>query len=122
MVWYMFFGFLWIMAFILACAQFVIIVGVCSWYFSHNSDAEGDASFMDGLKWIFQYHLGSLAFGSFIVAVVWMIRIIFESIRKKIENGDPTQNPAVKCLLCCCSCCLACIDKFVQYINKNAYI
>lgn len=53
MVWYMFFGFLWIMAFILACAQFVIIVGVCSWYFSHNSDAEGDASFMDGFKWIF---------------------------------------------------------------------
>jgi len=38
MIWYMFFGFLWIMAFILACAQFVIIVGVCSWYFSHNSD------------------------------------------------------------------------------------
>jgi len=113
MIWYMFFGFLWLMAFVLACSQFVIIVGVCSWYFSHNSDNEGDASFTDGFKWIFQYHLGSLAFGSFIVAVVWLIRIVFETIRKKIETGDPTQNPAVKCLLCCCSCCLACIDKFV---------
>lgn len=28
----------------------------------------------------------------------------------------------LKCVLCCCSCCLACVDKFVQYINKNAYI
>lgn len=91
----------------------MIIVGVCSWYFSHNSDAEGDASFSDGFKWIFQYHLGSLAFGSFIVALVWMIRIIFEYIRKKIENGDPTGNPALKCILCCFSCCLGCIDKFV---------
>lgn len=85
-----------------------------------------------GLWWIFRYHLGSIALGSFIIAIIWAIRIIFEyisvsislfhPIQKKVRAAGGELNPVVKCALCCCRCCLDCIDRFVKYLNKNAYI
>jgi len=38
------FGILWVMAFLIAFSQFIIIVTTCTWYFSHNSDTKGKAS------------------------------------------------------------------------------
>lgn len=31
-------------------------------------------------------------------------------------------NRFVKAILCCCRCCLDCVDRFVKYLNRNAYI
>jgi hypothetical protein len=122
-MYYMFFGLLWIMAFIIACSDFIIIVAACTWYFSHTSDTDGEAEVMLGLKWIFKYHGGSLSFGSLIIAIVMMIRIVFEFIRNRVENAnDIAGNCCVSCLLCCVTCCLTCCQKFVDFINKNAYI
>lgn len=72
-VWiYHIFGMFWISAFILGCAQF-IIAAVCSlWYFSQggNADDKGKASLSMGIKWIFRYHVGSIAFGSLLIAIM----------------------------------------------------
>merc|ERR1719391_816685 len=43
------------------------------------------------------FHLGTLAFGSLIIAII-------------------------RCILCMCKCCLYCLEKFMRFINKNAYI
>lgn len=43
MVWFMGFGILWILSFLIAAAQFVIIVACTTWYFSHGSDTQGNA-------------------------------------------------------------------------------
>jgi hypothetical protein len=74
-----------------------------------------------GFKWILRYHFGSIAFGSFIIALVQFIRIIFEYYRKKIQAANKN-NPVVKCLLCCTGYCLACLERCVKFISKNAYI
>jgi len=70
-----------------------------------------------------RYNLGSLAFGSFLIAVVTVIRLIFEYIDAKMkgvgENG--VMAAPVKCLMKCVRCCLDCCHRFVKYINKNAY-
>lgn len=34
-------------------------------------------------------------------------------------GGD---NPAIKCLLKCAQCYMACFERFIEFINKNAYI
>ena len=31
-------------------------------------------------------------------------------------------NDLTKCLLCVCKCCLWCLEKFMRFINRNAYI
>merc|ERR1712166_1567894 len=76
-----------------------------------------------GYWWMFRYNLGSLAFGSFLIALVIVIRLIFEYIDKKMQGaGDAGVMAApVKCLMGCIRCCLDCCHRFVKYINKNAY-
>ena len=84
---YLFFGLLWILAMIIACTQFVIIVAACVWYFTSTSDTRGKASLMKGLYWTFRYNFGSLAFGSLLLALVWFAIIVFEYIQKKLNGG-----------------------------------
>lgn len=54
------------------------------WYFGgHGSDAGSNGSKTGvcmATGWAFRYHLGSLAFGAFLVAVINTIRVIFEYI------------------------------------------
>lgn len=74
------FAFFWVMELILALFQYAIIVGTCTWYFTSNQDTKGTFSLGQGFMWGIRYNQGSLAFGAFILAVVWVIRIIFEFI------------------------------------------
>jgi Plasma-membrane choline transporter len=78
---YHLFGGLWVNAFLIGCFQFIVAAACAVWYFSHTSDTAGKGSICVGIKWILIYHLGSIAFGSFIIAVVQFIRIIFEYYR-----------------------------------------
>lgn len=66
--------------------------------------------------------MGSLLFGSFVLALIWMIRTIFEYLNKKIQGDGDRPIPApVKILLTCCRCCIACCHRFIKYVNMNAY-
>lgn len=118
---YHLFGGLWVNAFLIGCFQFIIAAACCTWYFSFTSDTTGSGSVMAGIKWILIYHMGSIAFGSFIIALVQFIRIIFEYYRKQMESANK-ENKVVKCLLCCTSYLLACLDRCIKFITKNAYI
>jgi choline transporter-like protein 2/4/5 len=65
------------------------------------------------------FHLGTIAFGSLIIAIVKVIRTILEYFEKKLK--DKTGRIA-SCLFCCCRCCLCCLEKFLKFLNRNAYI
>lgn len=78
------FGLFWIAELIVAIFHYSLIVGVCTWYFTSTADSRGNFSLLKGIWWSFRYNLGSLALGSFILAVIWVIRIIFEYFEKKL--------------------------------------
>ena len=67
----------------------------------------------------FIFHLGTIAFGSLIIAIVKVLRVLLEYLEKKVK--DKTGKIA-RCLFCCCRCCLFCLDKFLKFLNRNAYI
>ena len=67
---YLLFGYLWMNAFIIGVTQFVISAACAIWYFTSTSDANGSGSISRGFYWVFRYHLGSIAFGSFLIALV----------------------------------------------------
>ena len=126
MILYMWFGLIWLMAFIITCNEFVIIVSTCTWYFSRKDIPDddgiaGDSDVSKGFKWIFRYHLGSIALGSFVLAVVWTIRAIFEFIGERVKDASGN-NMAVRCLLGCVNCYLDCFDRFIRFLNQNAFI
>lgn len=118
---YSLFGYLWMNAFIIAVAMFIISAAAALWYFTSTSDTNGSGSILKGLFWAFRYHLGSLAFGAFLIALVQFIRIIFEYYRRQIEKANKN-NPAIKVILCLTSYLLDCLERFVKFISKNAYI
>lgn len=118
---YTLFGYLWMNAFLIGIAQFVISAAAAMWYFTSTSDSNGSGSTIKGFYWAFRYHLGSIAFGSFLIALVQFIRLIFEYYKSKIEAANK-DNPAIKVILCLTSCYLDCLERFIKFISKNAYI
>jgi len=110
----------WINAFIVGCTEFIIGCSAVIWYFECNSDSKGKGTVMTGFKWLLRYHLGSIAFGAFVIAVCQMIRFLFEYYRKKIQSAAPTK--LVKALLCLTGYLLWIMEKCVKYMTKNAYI
>lgn len=118
---YQLFGYLWLNAFVIGCTQFVISAAAAIWYFTSNSDTNGSGSILTGYWWVARYHLGTIAFGSLLIAIVQFIRIIFEYYAQKLEEANP-ENPVVKALLCATRCCLDCLERFIKFISVNAYI
>ena len=95
-LWYSVFMFFWVSAFLMAASQYVLIVAVVSWYFTENAQTRGNFSICRGYWWTIRYNMGSLLFGALVLAIIWMIRIVFEYVQKKIEgvNGDrPLPRP-----------------------------
>jgi len=99
----------------------VIGASACLWYFEVNTDTKGRGT-VNRAYWIaFRYHLGSVAFGSFLIAVCQMIRLLFEYYRKKM--GTMAKDiPWVKVALILTGWLLWLMEHCVKYIAKLAYI
>lgn len=80
MFWIYLFGFFWIIAFLIAVQQFVTATTCALWFFTHQSSDVDKVpmSTLKALKWAFRYHIGSLAFGSFLIACTTMLKVVFE--------------------------------------------
>ncbi|KAG8833344.1 putative choline transporter, neither null mutation nor overexpression affects choline transport [Serendipita sp. 400] len=63
--------------------------------------------------------LGSIAFGSLIVTLLQLIRML---LNWASQNAAEDGNPVVAILACCAACFVGCIEGLVEYFNKYAYI
>ena len=48
------------------------------------------------------------------------VRAIVSYIESKLKKASG--NDLVRCLICACKCCLWMLEKFMKFINRNAYI
>uniref|UniRef100_H9GHB3 Solute carrier family 44 member 5 n=1 Tax=Anolis carolinensis TaxID=28377 RepID=H9GHB3_ANOCA len=114
------FVFLWLVNFAIALGQCTLAGAFASYYWAFRKPSDIPtcplfASFGRAIR----YHTGSLAFGSLILAIVQLIRVILEYLDHKLKGS---QNAFAKFLLCCLKCCFWCLEKFLKFINRNAYI
>ena len=65
-----------------------------------------------------RYHLGSLAMGSFVMALVWMIRFVLWLYTKWAEKYKASENGCVKCVLKSMNCCMVCFEKCVKFLSE----
>ena len=73
-------------------------------------------------RWLDSYCVkGTIAFGSLIIAILRMIRVILEKVEEKLSQYHQ-DNKIVKAVMCCCKCCFWCLEKFMKFLNRNAYI
>jgi len=92
---------------------------VLRWYFSRNKKSIGSGTVIKSITASLYYHTGTAAIGSLIIAIIRIIRAIVAKLQKKAQQMD---NKVGQALLCCCQCCLWCFEKFMRFLNKNAYI
>ncbi|KAH3792773.1 hypothetical protein DPMN_146272, partial [Dreissena polymorpha] len=117
---FLLFMFFWGMNFIIALGQMTLAGSIASYYWAFEKPKDIPAfPILAALYRSLRYHLGSLAFGSLLIAIVQMIRVFLEYVDHKI-NGS--QNPVAKFLVKCLKCCMWCLEKFLRFLNKNAYI
>jgi len=123
---FMFFTLLWTMNFIANLGSLVIAYAVARWYFTkpeERSDAIGNSTLIDSYKLVFRYHLGTLAFGSFLIAIIQFARAVAIYIQKKTEKRQKLMGMWYMKIVCCCMhVCLCLLESCMKFISKNAYI
>ena len=120
--WYHIVMLFYITAIITALSQFVYASSACIWYFTSEKGTENH-SIAKSFYRAFRYHFGSLVFGATIIAIIRFLMFFVEYVKKQLEKSmGKTQGKCFKCIFCCIECCLACCNKFMEYVNKHAYI
>lgn len=121
---YNLFMFLWTFGLLNAIGFFTFALCTVFWYWSKPGDDKRPpiGAVFIAIKMSVCNHLGSLAIGSFLVAVVQLMRVILVLIEKKAKETGADQQAQVKFILRVAHCILACLERVIKFINKNAYI
>ena len=119
-------GYFWTNQLIQAIGATTIAGSVGSWYWSTTEDNKKSKNMprrpiLKSLYRVFRYHIGSLMFGSFVIALVQFIRAILMYIDRNTK-GLQKKNSIVRVLMKVVQCCLCILETVLKFITKNAYI
>lgn len=134
---YNFFMMLWATNFLLALGFLIMSLVVCAWYFSattvelqhydEGNEVEGHrkntpvGTLLKAVCVTFRYHLGTLFFGAFLIALIQFVRAVLMYIQKNYLE-QYKDNTTFKVVMYCIQCWLACIERIVKIISYNAFI
>ena len=119
--WYNLFAALWAAAFISATGDLVLAGAVSAWYWTFNKAELPNNMLGSSVKRTFRYHLGTVAFGSLLLALIQLMRVAVEYINDRINNIS-AQNKLVKGIIWFLRTCFFFLEKLIRYLNRNAYI
>lgn len=121
------FATLWLIHFISGISQTTLAGAFASYYWAYNKPR--DVPFFAvtaSFSRCFRYHLGDIAFGSFLIATIRYIRIVIEfidnRIRKKKANAGDGVTSVARSATCFFRVFFWLLDRFLKYIDRNAYI
>ncbi|XP_045534186.1 choline transporter-like 1 isoform X1 [Papilio machaon] len=109
----------WGSEFILGCQQMTIAGAVSHWYFRGPNAHPSPVLYSIGK--LLKYHLGSVAKGSFLITLFKIPRLILTYLHAKLSSRAEKGSECAKCGLKCGICCFYCLEKFIRYLNHNAY-
>uniref|UniRef100_A0A8C5CMK2 Choline transporter-like protein n=1 Tax=Gadus morhua TaxID=8049 RepID=A0A8C5CMK2_GADMO len=117
---YNLFLFFWCANFVTALGQVTLAGAFASYYWAFKKPEHIPAyPIFASLGRALRFHTGSLAFGSLILSLVQIVRVLLEYLDHKLKGA---QNRCAKFILSCMKCCFWCLEKFIKFINRNAYI
>eukprot|EP01155_Anaeramoeba_flamelloides_P051656 Anaeramoba_flamelloidesc42478_g1_i3.p1 GENE.c42478_g1_i3~~c42478_g1_i3.p1 ORF type:complete len:893 (+),score=172.02 c42478_g1_i3:107-2785(+) len=118
---YHLFGLFWTNAWIMAITQATVAGTIAQWYWTRDKENLPNGPVKTSFKRILRYHLGSLAFGSFILAFIQIIRFLMERLKRRVQRVTK-DNRFVRYLLYLANYFLRCLELWIKFINQNAYI
>lgn len=136
-----FLAMLWMVQFVIGCQHLIIANAVSRWFFTRynkktihfitgykrlyttcRDKSELKTPIFEGFYNLTRYHLGTVATGSFWLALVQLIRYIFAAVQKRFKNNPSADNYLKKLCLTVCNCCLMVLERVLNMISRNAYI
>ncbi|KAK1930983.1 Choline transporter-like protein 4 [Phytophthora citrophthora] len=120
------FGFLWTNQLIQAISICVIAGSVAQFYWTPPTDngkrnIEANFPIARAFGYTLRFSLGSLCFGSFVIAFIQFLRIMLEYLDRNTKQIQQT-NRVVRVALLSVKCCLWCFEKCIKFLSRNAYI
>ncbi|XP_061556360.1 choline transporter-like protein 2 isoform X4 [Phycodurus eques] len=114
------FLFFWCANFVTALGQMTLAGAFASYYWAFvKPDDMPSFPLFSSLGRSLRYHTGTLAFGSLILSIIQIIRVLLEYLDHKLKGAH---NKCTRFLMCCLKCCFWCLEKCIKFINRNAYI
>ncbi|KAH9489421.1 hypothetical protein Btru_037679 [Bulinus truncatus] len=113
--WYHLVGLIWFSEYIINCQSFVISGAVARWYFTRDKSQLG-FPILGTIGRLIVFHQGSVAFGSFVLTLVKLPKMILLFITKKLKGCDNCCAQG-----CAQGCCCWCVEKCLRYLNSYAY-
>lgn len=100
----------WALMFLIDTSTFIIGGAATNWYYIH------DAPYSEAAERYRKKHMGSVALGSFMLALLGLIRLVFDAVVPKTDGaGGPSILRRVSECVCCC-----CIKLF-EWFATGAY-
>ncbi|CAN1148741.1 Choline transporter protein 1 [Linum perenne] len=120
------FGCYWATQCFIAASATVIAGSVASYYWTRG-ETSPEIPFLPvfgSMKRLLRYSLGSVALGSLVVSFVESIRVILESIRRKLKGANTVvpDSWVGKVMHHFSRYSLKCIEWTIKSVNRNAYI
>ena len=119
------FALLWNVAFINYLLIFIIACSCSIWYFN-NKDSPNYFSrpIATSIWWAFRYHLGSIAFGAFILALIWTVKIILAYVAKKVQDAKKkgVSSKMVDYMIKCLMVLVSCFERAIRFLSKLGFI
>jgi len=118
---YYFFALLWNHALGVALSQFIIASTVCLWYFKQGTKRFGVSPIKASLRRSIN-HMGSLAFGSFLIGFLQFVKHVLDYVQKKVTAVPVGANPKTNFVISCCNCVVGCFERSLKFLTTHAYI
>lgn len=121
----------WCTKFIVYASLMTMAGAIADWYYSYptenpsvkrvGSDEYELSRFpVFSSAWrIVRYHIGTVAFAAFILAIIMTIRAIVMYIQRQTRSQ---QNACTRCLFRIVNCCLSCCQSCLNMLSRNALI
>jgi solute carrier family 44 (choline transporter-like protein), member 2/4/5 len=117
------FSFLWVSQWLFSFSTVVVSGAIGSWYWRRDKRIFDPRAYyvLHSLKRTLYFSLGTISFGSFIVAVIQMMRILFEKAYSELKKGM-VENKIAKYVVWAVRIFLFVFELVIKFINKHAYV
>ncbi|XP_011311619.1 CTL-like protein 2 isoform X2 [Fopius arisanus] len=113
-------GGIWICIFLSAIGDMTLAGTFASWYWTINKHDVSFFTVSESLWRTVRYHPGTVAFGSFLLTICRLFRLLIDILEGLSEdNSGDCCTGFVRCIV---PCLLALLERFVKFMTGNAYI
>lgn len=110
---------IWCLYFVSAFSQLVLASAFSKWYWTYNKSQVPLCVIWDAVVRSLLYHAGTVALGSLIITFCRVLRLMLEYVDQQCKKY---QNSVTKAIMCVFRCFFWCLENFMKFVSKNAYI